>query len=225
YLFCNKAIGPFDYPHALVRLRTIGSSDGDWHGILNLEDEFRSELVGFALLNSYLQSSGAAPIRVGSFEIEYAELFEETKDIDTLSLDQAAKYLKKKRVSERSLSLVGIEISYADLGRLGLPILLVVQAYFAIHLIQFSRLTNSLSIPVSYPWLALYNFKTARAGTMISVVGFPLFLALSFGLQNIGAEISTLLPLGIMLLLHLVLGGVLAVLLTRLHRLRPQDLD
>lgn len=199
YAFYPYPIREFTYPHALIRLKLKKpirmppdlnspfydpddppSFDYDFFGILNLDDMVRSDEIGFSLLNRFLVERGARPLPVGDFEQMFPDLYSETIEINSMTVEQTVSHLRRQIDEKRTVNLLGLEISISDLARIGLPILILLQFYFIVHLREFTILAKDSSEIIKYPWIVLFPSLAAKSMAVGSTFLLPLAFSIVF---------------------------------------------
>lgn len=126
--------------------------------------------------------------RMGSFEATFRELNEISADYQDVPLATLIRILKSERDRARQrVELFGIWLPQNSILMLGLPIIVVLQLYFAVHLAQFN---NHRFRSVDFPWIGLYKTRAALVLSLGASSLLPVAVVVTVGLQE-GAGDST----------------------------------
>lgn len=124
----------------------------------------------------------------GRFESSFADLAEVTKDYTGIELRTVERVLFNELSRESRFNLIGVNFPAAAAAPWGVPLLLVVQIYFLIHLIRFD-----LSDPdqPNVPWIGLYRSRLARiVFALSSVILVPVVTIVIFASRLDGSAVG-----------------------------------
>lgn len=122
------------------------------HPLTIVEEVFQKELPGKPYYASYLSGNR-------TFETLYPELFETTKNLSSLDINEAIRYLEyQKKNAGGSVDILSLKLNRDLIEVWGIVLLLAIHLYFFLHIKNyFSFARNSDENDINYPWVVIYK--------------------------------------------------------------------
>jgi hypothetical protein len=110
-----------------------------------------------------------------SFEEVFPELTKVSRGLETLRLEDLRAYLgSEAEAKDIDVEISGAKLPVEVLWMWGLPILIIIQLYFWLHLRVFRNRHQWHAASETFPWIALYSDLFARIVTLCSVALAPI---------------------------------------------------
>lgn len=101
--------------------------------------------------------------RTGSFALNSPELSAVAAGNDDLYFERVTAFIESKaRQSEGEFAIFGFRVPVAKVASWGVPIMLVVQIYFLLHLRSLRQCLSTSTDPKLAPWIGVYSDQFAR---------------------------------------------------------------
>lgn len=117
------------------------------------------------------------------------------------------------QLREGSIEMFGISVPKDLLGTVGIAIVLVVHAYFLLHLRRFRRIVGTRWRELKLPWIGLYGDEVSRLVTLASSAVLP-FVSITVSVFMLPQAIPIPPELRALLLSSPLLAMILAVMVT-----------
>jgi len=106
------------------------------------------------------------------------ELHSVWTEVSDKSINDAIAYLTNKRNEAKTISLIGISVSFL-LALIIIPLAyFLVSVYLLLHLKYLNRKMATLTENITFPWIGLYDFTLARLITFLTFIAIPLGLCI-----------------------------------------------
>lgn len=150
------------------------------------------------------------------FSDAFPDLTRISKGLGTLTLDGLRGYTE--RMAEEGgtdVEILGAKLPVDIFVRWGIPLLLIMQVYFWLHVRRYANDAGSFPADARYPWIALYSDTASRWVTRCSLLLAPLAAAMlvHFGVEHrfVGTWIAWSLTAGALISAALALLTIMAL--------------
>lgn len=171
-------------PERYTVFYSVPEIDYDVYGI-----PFERKEIPFNPLERLKYFTGEKDLNLSSFENDFPELNEITKNYSNLSLATIVDVIDSQYKNDNGggVSAFGASIPFRILRIMGLFVIFGMQLYYFLHLDRLQYMLNRYDEELHLNWIALYPSRMSKGAFVVSTFVFPAVLAVAiivFILQN-----------------------------------------